>query len=238
MGKFIELQTLGTSKIGRFNQAEFRVKKETVNSDHVIEVSGVVLSDSYAQQFGDVNGIYTNSSYSETIINNSWSFVNTDGVTCTLTPVKQGTNYWNGWAITCQQTGVIQYVAYSQLASSESEVTWPWIQWSSNVRLIGVDYAKFSIKCGKQRVDFADNQLITYFPPGEVLEFTASDLSGNKLTVIHSLGQQFVPGITCTVRPVQINYVNTQTFELDFTGISIAGTQQLWFPKNKGAHIQ
>ena len=73
---------------------------------------------------------------------------------------------------------------------------------------------------------------------GAPISFTVASLDGSgQLTVKHRLRSRYVPGIYCSVWPKSIIFQSEEILKLDFAGIDLAGTQELWFPGCEGAEI-
>lgn len=107
------------------------------------------------------------------------------------------------------------------------------------VKRTGDANEQFELSNGNNKLSLSDEKLILNAGgSGSALTFSSANLISNKLTIVHSAGRKFITGLACTTWPKQVSYVSENQLQLDFTGIELTGTQQVWFDGIEGAQIQ
>lgn len=229
--KMIELQVLGSARIGKFSQSALAVKRFG-DAGKLISVSGLPVHDKY----GDLNGVYK----LDGILNpndvgsNNWMRKNSDGWDLTLSVHHpEGFEFFYCTISASGKPGGSTAATGPEITG---EPTFPWISWPDVCTKIT---EQFELSKGNNKLLMSDRGItLNADGPGLALSFTSSNLNSNLLTIAHLAGRKFVTGLVCTTWPKSVNYVSESQLQLDFTGVEVSGTQYVWFDGIEGAQIQ
>lgn len=229
--KLIELQVLGSARIGRFSQSALAVKRFG-DAGKLIGVSGLPVHEEY----GDLNGVYKLDGIlnSDDVGANHWKRKNLDGWELALSVYSsEGSEVFKCIISASGKPG-------GSIAATGPEITGeptlPWISWPEVCTKIT---EQFELSKGSNKLLMSDSGIMLNADgPGLALSFTSSNLNSNLLTIAHSARRKFVTGLVCTTWPKSVNYVSESQLQLDFTGVEVSGTQYVWFDGIEGAQIQ
>lgn len=83
---------------------------------------------------------------------------------------------------------------------------------------------------GSTWVTFTTGSVVPY----EVIDITSTELTSGVATITHNLGVKYPIGLGFTVVPDGIEYVDTNTLKLDYSGHSLTDFHaQVWFYNSK-----